>query len=127
MHELPVTEQVLKIALRQADEAGAKRVTAIYLVLGQLSSMIDDSIQFYWEIIAQGTMAEGAELRFRRVPAELTCLDCSHQYMLDEGELTCPNCGSYRVRVINGEQFQLEAIDVEYEEAAQEAARGIPS
>ena len=53
MHELPVTESVLEIALRHAKGAGAERITNIYLVIGQLSSIVDDSIQFYWDIVSK--------------------------------------------------------------------------
>lgn len=125
MHELPVTESVLDIALRHAEQAGAQRVTALYLVLGQLSSIVDDSVQFYWDIIARGTPAEGAQLHFKRVPAELLCLDCSRRYGLDGEDLACPHCGGARIKVVNGEQFQLEAIDVDYEAAPNTAAEGV--
>jgi hydrogenase nickel incorporation protein HypA/HybF len=62
MHELPVAENVLEITLRHARQANATRVTDLYLVVGQLSSIIDDSLQFYWDIISKDTIAEGAVL-----------------------------------------------------------------
>jgi len=58
MHELAVTEGLLEICLRHAEEARAKRVTDLYLVIGELSSIVDDSIQFYWEMISLDTLAE---------------------------------------------------------------------
>lgn len=117
---------MLDIALRHAEQAGARQVTALHLVLGQLSSIVDDSVQFYWDIIAEGTAAEGAKLHFQRIPAELLCLDCSKSYALNGIELACPSCGGAHIKVVNGEQFQLKAIDVEYGLASQEAAQGVP-
>jgi hydrogenase nickel incorporation protein HypA/HybF len=67
MHELSVTQSILEIALRHSHEG--HRITDLYLVIGQLSSMIDESVQFYWNIISEGTGAQGAMLHFRRVPA----------------------------------------------------------
>ncbi len=113
MHELSVTESVLEIALRHANQAQASKITDIYLVVGQLASIVDDSVQFYWDMIAGNTLAEGAQLHFRRVPAELVCLDCTQKYALSRDELGCPHCGSARVKVASGEEFFLEAIDVE--------------
>jgi hydrogenase nickel incorporation protein HypA/HybF len=124
MHELPVTESILEIANRHAREAGACRVTNLYLVLGQLSSIVDDSIQFYWDIISEGTMAEGAKLHFKRVPAELLCLDCGHRYTIDGEDLACPQCGGAKVKVVAGEDFRLEAVDVEYDEQEKGEAEG---
>jgi hydrogenase nickel incorporation protein HypA/HybF len=110
MHELPITQSILEIALRHA---GERRITHIHLVIGQLASIVDDSVQFYWDTISQGTLAEGARLNFRRIPAELTCLDCSHQYIYGQNEPTCPKCGSLRVKVVKGDEFFVESIDVE--------------
>lgn len=113
MHELAVTESILEITLRHAQAAGARRVTGLHILVGQLSSIIDDSVQFYWDIIARDSLAEGAELHFRRVPAELLCLACNHHYTPSDRDFLCPQCGSAQVKVVGGEEFQLEAIDVE--------------
>jgi hydrogenase nickel incorporation protein HypA/HybF len=124
MHELAVTESVLKIALEHATAAGARRITDVHLVIGQLSSFVDDSIQFYWDIISSGTPAEGAVLHFRRVPAELQCVVCGHRYHLTGDDLACPQCGGMQMKVLAGEEFNLEAIDVEGEERSEPASTG---
>ena len=54
MHELSVTESILEITVRHAQDAGAIKVNDLYLVIGDLASIVDDSVQFYWEIISQG-------------------------------------------------------------------------
>jgi len=113
MHELPITQSILKIALQHAEKANAKRVIDLNIVIGELATMVDDSIQFYWEIIAKDTIAEKASLHFRRVPAELQCLSCSEKYHPADGELACLKCGSVNVKIIAGEEFFLESIDVE--------------
>ncbi|UCD98803.1 MAG: hydrogenase maturation nickel metallochaperone HypA [Chloroflexota bacterium] len=113
MHELPVAENLLEIALRHAGKANASKITDLYLVIGQLSSIIDDSIQFYWEIIAKDTIAEGAILHFKRIPTKIQCLDCDHQYPPSDKTLACPICNSISVKIISGEEFFLEAINVE--------------
>jgi len=113
MHELAVTQSILKIALQHAEKANAKRVTDLNIVMGEFSKMVDDSIQFYWDIIAKDTIAEKATLHFRRVPAEFQCLSCSEKYNPDDEEFICPKCGSARVKIVAGEEFLLESIDVE--------------
>ena len=117
MHELAVTENLLNIAVRHATPANAVRVTALHLVIGQLSSIVDDSIQFYWDMISAGTICEGAQLHFERRLAMLKCLDCDQTYALS-GELTdCPDCHSARIKVVAGEEFYLDSIEVEAESA----------
>ena len=113
MHELPITESLLKISLQHAEKANAKRVTDLHIVIGELASMVDDSIQFYWEIIAKDTIAEQATLHFRRVPAELQCMTCLEKYHPTDRELVCPKCNGVGAKIIAGEEFALESIDVE--------------
>jgi hydrogenase nickel incorporation protein HypA/HybF len=117
MHEMAVTQSILEIALDHAGRAGAARVTALNLVIGQLSSIVDDSVQFYWDIISKDTLCEGATLIFERVAAEMNCLDCGHTYTLSRGLEACPHCGGFRVRVAAGEEFRLESIEVETDSA----------
>ncbi|MFN2114197.1 MAG: hydrogenase maturation nickel metallochaperone HypA [Anaerolineae bacterium] len=113
MHELAVTQGLLELALRHADEAGGGRITDLYLVIGRLSSVVDDSVQFYWDVISEGTAAEGAELHFRRVPVEMRCLACSLDYRPDGEDLACPECNGLAVRVVSGDEFRLEALDLD--------------
>lgn len=113
MHELAVTQNVLEIALRHARQAGAGRINTIHLVVGQLSSIVDDSVAFYWDFVARGTPAEGARLDFRRLEARFTCQACGHAYSPQGDTWSCPTCGSEQVRVTAGEEFYVEAIEVD--------------
>lgn len=113
MHELAVTESVLEIACKHAKEAQAKKVTDIFMVIGRLSSIVDDSVQFYWDVISKGTLCEGAKLHFKRIPAELVCLDCDTRYTLNEELSPCPNCAGANIRVVTGDEFNLESIEIQ--------------
>lgn len=113
MHELFATQAILDKALQKAGEQNAKRITNLYLVVGEVSTYTDDSVQFYWDEISKGTIAEQAQLHFRRVPAELQCMACFTKYNPVEGEILCPNCGAIGAKILSGEEFYMEALDVE--------------
>jgi hydrogenase nickel incorporation protein HypA/HybF len=113
MHELTVTESILNIAKKHAQLADATRVTEINVVIGQLSSIVDDSIQFYWDIISEGTLCYGAVLNFQRVPARLSCLECGNEYGIETELEPCPRCKSFKIKVITGEEFWVESIAIE--------------
>jgi hydrogenase nickel incorporation protein HypA/HybF len=113
MHELAITESILNIATRHAQQAEASRVTDIHIVMGQLSSIVDDSVQFYWDMISEETICAGAQLHFERRPATLTCQDCGNTYTLPGELVLCPACSSARVKVVSGEEFWLDSIEIE--------------
>lgn len=118
MHELPVTEEILRIAAQHAE---GKRVTAIHLVIGELTSFIDDAIQFYFDLLAPGTVAEGARLHFQRVPVRFRCRRCETEFAPTAVDWHCPACGVLGGEVITGKEFYVESIEVENIEV--EAAR----
>ena len=116
MHELPVTESILKIVLDYAQKNQAAFVTDISLTIGSLSSIVDDSIQFYWDFVSQGTICENAILHFNRVTATLECLDCGTTYSLKEELTPCPSCSGINVIILSGEEFHVDHIEIIKEE-----------
>ena len=113
MHELAVTENILEIALRHASTADARKITDIHVVIGDLSSIIDDSVSFYWDIVAKGTIAEGAQIHFKRLRPLFHCQECDHQFYPETDVYTCPACHGQRIRIIQGNEFFLESIQIE--------------
>jgi len=116
MHELSVTENILQIALKHGLQAGAKSVTDVHLVIGTLSSIVDDSVQFYWDMITENTICEKSQLHFTRIPAKMKCQNCLQEFSIENGPQPCPSCGSLNLRVIQGEEFWVESIEIQKEE-----------
>jgi hydrogenase nickel incorporation protein HypA/HybF len=113
MHELSITEQIANIAIKHGDKNEAEKITDLYLVIGELASVIDDSVQFYWDLITEDTICEGAKLHFKRIPARFRCKACGQEYELVEGELTpCPECQSSQMEILQGKEFHLDSINI---------------
>ncbi len=114
MHELAITQRILEIALEHAGRAGARRIVAIHLVVGDLSSVVDDSVQFYFDHLSPGTPAEGASLHFTRLPARYRCRTCGEEFIPERGLVwQCPACRGWEVEIVQGREFYLESIEVE--------------
>lgn len=112
MHELAVTQSILDLALEYGTRAGASQVTDLYLVIGPFSSIVDESVQFYWDIIAEETICQGATLHFERISARLVCQMCGTEYELQRELEVCPNCQSSQIKILQGDEFRLESIDI---------------
>ncbi len=121
MHELPVTQGILDVALTAAQQAGGCRITRINLVIGELSSIVDESIQFYFDILSRGTLAEGACMAIQREPAQATCQDCGFQWNVSIPLVpSCPSCQGHRFQVTGGRTFYVESIEVNDEDSSGE-------
>lgn len=112
MHELAVTEDILKISLEEAEKYHANRVSDIFLTIGRLSSIVDDSVQFYWDHISKDTLCEGAILHFNRPPAIFKCNKCGQEYEIWDDLLPCPTCGSFDLEILSGNEMQVDHIEI---------------
>jgi|WetSurMetagenome_2_1015567.scaffolds.fasta_scaffold07577_6 hydrogenase nickel incorporation protein HypA/HybF len=113
MHEYSVTEGLIKMALEEAGKAGAAKITEINLVIGDLSTILDDSVQMYFDIMSEGTIAHGAKLVFRRIPAQFRCRVCGLEYIKPGTGYDCPACGGLGMPTGAGREFYMESMDVE--------------
>jgi hydrogenase nickel incorporation protein HypA/HybF len=118
LHEFSVLSYLMEAVEEQAAAAGASRVVAINLVVGDRASIIDDLLLYYFDMLAPGTLAEGAQLNLRRVPMRFTCSRCDTTYTpAGEGWL-CPDCGTIGQLTDDGSELLIESIEVEREQAA---------
>jgi hydrogenase nickel incorporation protein HypA/HybF len=113
MHELAITQSMFEIVLKQAEQSKAKKVTKINLVIGELTGVVSDCIQFYMDIIARGTVAEGVIVLVKSVPATVKCLSCGKTFTVKEMEWKCPYCGEISLEVSGGKELFVESIEVD--------------
>lgn len=113
MHEMAVTQSVLDIVIKHAQQAGASRILQINLVVGQMSGIVDDSVQFYFDILGKDTIAEGARLVFDRRPAIYRCLACKTTYQPEGFDWVCPACEALTFEVLSGREFRVDSIEVD--------------
>jgi len=110
MHELSLTQTLFETAMKYAE---ARQIKQVNLLVGEFSDEREETIQFYWDEIAKGTPAEGAQLHFQHVRVEMKCLACEMVFHPDDETTKCPNCGSLQLRLLSGDDVRLDSIDVE--------------
>ena len=113
MHELAITQSMFELILEQAKKTEAKKVGKINLVIGEMTGVVDECIQFYFNFLSKGTIAEGATLSVRMVPATARCRSCDKTFELKEFDWTCPYCGNGGMEIIAGKELFVESIEVE--------------
>jgi hydrogenase nickel incorporation protein HypA/HybF len=113
MHELSVTEQILRITLEHARQADANQVLSVNLIVGDLAGFSGESIQFYFDLLSKGTEAEKAILSITRVPTRARCKACQEEFSPDRMNWACPRCGGLMDEVVSGKEFYIESIEVE--------------
>ena len=110
MHELAIAEGIVRIA---AEHAGERRVTKVELKVGHLRQVVPAALAFGFELVAHGTVVEGAELQIDEVAARVRCERCGSDGEVAGFPLCCAACGSLDVAVTEGEELHVEALEVD--------------
>ena len=115
MHELPITEGILKIVLAHAEKNDVRQVMVIHLCIGRLSDLEDEWIQRYFDYLSRGTVAQGARLEIERTPITLQCNVCTASYPVEinnMGDSACPACGGTDSKLISGREYTIKNMEV---------------
>ena len=111
MHELPVVLDIIRTMEEETKKRGLKKITEIDLVIGELSSIVDESVQMYFEIAAEGTPCANAKLVFDHRPAMLQRTVCKRKFPHGK-DFLCPYCGGDSVLVQGtGREFYIRSYD----------------
>ena len=113
MHELSITQSMLDLVLKQAEEAGVEKIERINLVIGEMTGVVARSVQFYFGFLSKGTPAEGAELNFKEIPTTAKCRNCGREFELGEFDWTCPHCQGNNIEITGGKELFVESIEVD--------------
>ena len=113
MHELAITEGILRAAIPEAERHGAKRILEIRLKIGELSGVLPECIQYYFDIASRGTIAENARLTVERLPATIACPDCGYEGAVDRRRVRCPRCGGMAYRLTGGKEYFVDSLEAE--------------
>lgn len=109
MHEFSITQSILNQVLSEAQKHNAQRINKIRLQIGEGSAIVPESINFYFDQMKIGTLAEKAILEFEIVTIKVRCLQCRKEFT--GLEVSC-NCEK-GVEIIAGQELLIEYIDIE--------------
>jgi hydrogenase nickel incorporation protein HypA/HybF len=110
--EFTAIRSILTKALLKARESNARHIMMLQLAIGEISEFDRHSMQKHWDELSRGTAAERAQLHFRLIQAEVQCMACFKKYHPQAGKIHCPHCGSYGAKILAGEEFFLESIEL---------------
>jgi hydrogenase nickel incorporation protein HypA/HybF len=114
VHELYLAESIINIVQDYAKRQDFKKVNSVMLSYGRLSCIEPKALQFAFDVQAQNTAAEGAELDFKILPAVIHCFSCEKDSEIKGHTGTCPSCGGLEVLLTAGtEELQILELDVD--------------
>lgn len=114
MHELGIAENILKVAIAEAEKHSANRIRTIRLKIGAATHIQPSSIELYLSQIAKDTIAEGSAIDAEIVPLTAKCGDCGEVFSVGD-QLSCPKCSSPLLEEVAGRELFVESLDIDFE------------
>lgn len=118
MHELGLMMSVIENVEESARDAGACSVLGIHLVIGEMTEVVRESLEFAFEVLSEGTLSEGADLVVEEVGCASHCNACGMDFEHDRFHLICPECGSYDTTITSGRDLYIKSIEVDLPDEA---------
>lgn len=112
MHEMSIALGIVRIAEEEVKKAKASRVEVIELIIGELSGVEKDALEFAWPLAVKETVLENAIPKINYIKGEALCSECDSHFDLHSLYDACPNCNSYFRDIVHGQELKVVALEV---------------
>lgn len=124
MHEYSVASELIHALLPQAESLSGK-IVGVFLKKGELRILSNHAMVNAFELLAEGTVLEGAQLEIELIPVTVSCASCGYKGEADHVEdeafhfsvpiLSCPTCGA-EVDLLTGRELVVDRLSVQTSE-----------
>jgi hydrogenase nickel incorporation protein HypA/HybF len=111
MHETAVVSGIIGILERSAVAERIERITTVRIKVGRLRGLDVRQLVGAFEVMAEGTRAEGATLIVDEVAVSAHCPACEETFETKGWNLACPKCGSSETQIVAGRELHVENFD----------------
>ncbi|MFD2173762.1 hydrogenase maturation nickel metallochaperone HypA [Rhodobacter lacus] len=112
MHEMSIVEGIRSVIEEAGHAQGFARVTKVRLEIGRMAGVERAALEFAFDVVMNGSIAEGATLEIIDIPGKALCFDCEKTVEIDHRLDGCPLCGGARLLVQGGEEMRIKDLEV---------------
>ena len=110
---MSLCEGILQIIEDNAKVQAFKRVKTVWLEIGQLSGVEIEAMRFGFDAVTRNSIADGAKLEIITIPGQAWCMQCEKRVEVTQRFDACPDCGSYQLQVVGGDEMRIKELEVE--------------
>lgn len=111
MHETAIVGGLMRILEQKAARHGAARISRVSLKVGRLCAVEPQQLMACFEMFAEGTVADGAELVIDVIGVRGRCRQCATEFDVPRYRFECPACGGNDIEVIQGQELYIESFE----------------
>jgi hydrogenase nickel incorporation protein HypA/HybF len=112
MHEIGIMEQTLQIAIDNALKQNGNKINKITMRIGKLSGVVPEALEFAFDVVIKGTIAENSTLKIDTIPIICYCNNCQEKFAPEEWFFECPNCHQFSQNILQGKEIELASVEI---------------
>src|ERR1035441_8491368 len=114
MHELSIVTSIVESVTESLAAYPGAQVKEVRLRVGARGSVVGESLDFCYEIAAEGTALAGSRLVVNVLPVVMHCVPCGQDVELEGVQsFRCPQCGEPCYDLRQGQELEIEAIEID--------------
>ena len=113
MHEFSVVQALISQVEDIALQYNASAVSKIYVIVGEVSGVEPHLLKMAFDTFKENTVASKAELVLEFQKPVIYCSDCNKEFSLERYSMVCPSCGSFKVRLLKGDELVLRTLELD--------------
>lgn len=111
MHEIAIVSSLFEIINRKVKEHRIETISRVCLKVGELAAVEPMTLTACFEVLSEGTAAQGAELVIGTVPLMGLCGSCGTSSRVVRYDSVCPCCRGDTVALLNGQELYIESLE----------------
>ena len=112
MHEMSLCEGIRQVIEDYARAQSFEAVKMVRLEIGQFSGVEKPALEFAFDVVMRGSVAECARLEMLDLPGKAMCYDCMKEVEIAERLDPCPDCGGGKLLPVSGEEMRIKDLEV---------------
>lgn len=114
MHEYGIVSTIVNTVLKELSTRNMEpeQVISVNMVAGKLHQIIEENMQFAFEVLTKDTGLSGCRLNIEFKPVRIRCRACGTEGEVSGAFFLCGACQSHDVEVVTGKELYLENLEV---------------
>ncbi len=113
MHEYSIVSSLLDLCEENVQKESAKKIIKVEVKIGVLSGVEPYLLQSAFDAFKEKTVCDSAEFVIHMQEVVIQCNKCNKEFTLKKHEFTCPNCKSFDIVTLDGENMYLMRLEME--------------
>ncbi|HHG75462.1 hydrogenase/urease nickel incorporation protein HypA [Persephonella sp.] len=113
MHEFSVVQSLMGLIEENVRKNNAKSVSKVVVKIGKLSGIEPHLLKIAFDTFKEKTVCENAELEMIIQDVVAKCEDCKNEFTVEDNRFICPECQSFNLNIIDGEDMYLMSLELD--------------